>query len=344
MSDKPNILFTAPPGTIRDDLWSGPAQRCAAELGYHVRMLPHCPHRNDEARWAEAIHGVDALITTWGAPRLTDAVLASNSTLRIVGHAAGSVAGIVSDALYRREIHIVSSNDEMARSVAEWSLMMTQMAARRILTHAQFGVGNTLKWTTGHTAPRGLHTLTIGIWGLGAVARQLITLLAPFEPHAILVHSDHLDHELARCLGVHKVELDDLFARCDVVHLLEGLTPASCGRITARHLAAMPNGATLINAGRAALVEELALLEELRRQRIAAILDVHYVEPLPLESPFRSLPNVILTPHNAGYGRREFYMPHVLREFDRFFNGRPLQHEVLPAAIAHMTDESLVGP
>jgi phosphoglycerate dehydrogenase-like enzyme len=80
----------------------------------------------------------------------------------------------------------------------------------------------------------------------------------------------------------------------------------------------------------------------LRLQRITAILDVHYIEPLPVQSPFRGLSNVILTPHNAGYGRREFYVPHVLNEFHRFFTNRPLQHEVHPAAVARMTDESLV--
>jgi phosphoglycerate dehydrogenase-like enzyme len=125
-----------------------------------------------------------------------------------------------------------------------------------MVNYAQFGAGTPLQWTIGHTAPRGLHTMTIGIWGLGAVARRFIPMLASFEPRAILVLSDHLDDAMADNLGVHRVDFDDLFERSDVVHLLEGLTPQSRGRVGARHLAAMPFGATLINAGRAALVQE----------------------------------------------------------------------------------------
>ncbi|MEX0777819.1 MAG: hydroxyacid dehydrogenase [Phycisphaeraceae bacterium] len=307
-----------------------------------MRLLPHCPPRHDEAAWASLFQGVEGLITTWGAPRLTPAVLARNTTLRIVGHAAGSVTGIVSGELYQRGVRVVTANEEMAYSVAQWSLMMTQVAARRLTDYAQFGDAGALTWEGADTAVRGLHTSTLGAWGMGAVVRHLVPLLRVLEPAAILVHSDRMTPAHAAELGVTPVSFDELFARCDILHLAESLTRDTLGRVGAAELGSLPDGATLINAGRAALVQESALLDELRRGRIQAILDVHYDEPLPADSPFRGLRNVVMTPHNAGRGRSEFFVPVVLDEFHRHFTGQPLLHEITAGAAARMTDESLM--
>ena len=97
----------------------------------------------------------------------------------------------------------------------------------------------------------------------------------------------------------------------------------------------------LINAGRADLVQYDALVEELARGRFTAILDVHHTEPVPQDSPFRKMPNVILTPHVAGRGRYDMYVPCVLDEFERFFAGEPLLHEIAADRAGSMTRESL---
>jgi hypothetical protein len=72
-----------------------------------------------------------------------------------------------------------------------------------------------------------------------------------------------------------------------------------------------------------------------------AILDVHYAEPLPIVNPFCGLSNVLLTPHNAGYGRHELYVIYVLDQFDRFFRGRPLENEITVERAMAMTHESI---
>jgi phosphoglycerate dehydrogenase-like enzyme len=70
------------------------------------------------------------------------------------------------------------------------------------------------------------------------------------------------------------------------------------------------------------------MLRELEKGRFTAILDVYHQEPLPESSPLHRMPNVILTPHNAGRPSWGRFVPLILEEFERFFSGRALKYEV----------------
>jgi phosphoglycerate dehydrogenase-like enzyme len=334
------LLFTVPPGTMRDALWTEESVQLAASLGYDVTLNPH-GQKLDEATWAEMLQGVEALITTWGAPRLTAAVLAKASALQVVGHAAGSVGPFVSPEMYARGIRITSANPVMAHGVAEWSLMMTLLGQRRLLEYAKLGNGNPVVWEQGNLA-RDLRSATIAIWGYGDISSRLVRMLKPFAPKRILVHSSYLSDAQAAAEAVVKTGFDELFQQGDVIHLLAALTGKNIDRVGAAQLAAIKDNGVLINSGRADLVQEVPLMAELRRNRFTAIFDVHYHEPLPPDNPMCALPNVILTPHCAGAGDKSLYVPYVLREFERFFAGRPMEGEVTAERSAAMTQETLV--
>jgi phosphoglycerate dehydrogenase-like enzyme len=326
------------PSRVRDEIWGQAANDKAAELRFNVRMNTHYgPMPREE--WVEALVGVEALITCWGAPRLTEEVLAKNDTLKIVGHAAGSVAGIVSPLLYERGIPVVTANKIMAAAVAEWCLMTTQVGWHRFLDYAGIGKHKDLVWED-RLLTRGLHDATIAIWGYGDISSHLIRLLQPLEPREIIVYSGHLTSEEAAEADVTLVSFDEMFERGDIIHLLGALTERNKGKVGAAQLAKIKDNALLINAGRAHLVQEEALLAELRTGRFQAILDVHYAEPLPEDSPFRGLPNVTVTPHAAGRGRDGLYSVHVLEEFDRFFKGEPLISAVPAERAAMMTGKA----
>ncbi|MDX9979761.1 MAG: hydroxyacid dehydrogenase [Lentisphaeria bacterium] len=335
-----DLFFTCQPGIVHGELWSPYCQQRAADLGLNVRMNPKTGRLASE-EWADLLAEEEAVITTWGAPRFDAAVLAKNSRLRFVGHAAGSVANLVSDELYERGVRVVTANAIMARSVAEWCLTATMLAARGFLDYAKFG-GSEPPKPDSRDAIAGLADLTIGIWGFGDVVRVLLDMLAPLEAGRILVCDDYLSPEEAERRGVRKVDLATLARESDILHTLTGLTHETKGALDQAHLARLRDGATVVNAGRAPLVEREAFLAELQSGRLRAILDVHYQEPPPAGDAFVVLPNVIMTAHCAGRGSRGRYVACILEEYDRFRRGEPLRHEISRERARHMTNADLV--
>ncbi len=331
MKDRAKVVFLMPATRRRAELWTPEAQKLAEDLGLEVQLA-------GEDLSPEAVRQADALITSWGSPLLDGRYLDAAPSLKIVGHAAGSVQRVAGPELFERGVRIVSANAEMARCVARWSLMMTLIAARRMLSSCNFGNHRALRWKA-PDEPLGLHRATVGIWGYGAISRELIKLLRCAGVEQILIASNYIDEREVQANGLIQVGLEELFSRSDIVHLLTSLTPARVGRIDAQMLARLRDGATLINAGRAHLVDEEALMSELRSGRISACLDVYHQEPLPADHPVRTLSNAVLTPHNAGTGSRDQYVPIVLREIDRFFRGEPLRYEVTAQHAAAMTTE-----
>ena len=167
----------------------------------------------------------------------------------------------------------------------------------------------------------------------------MIELLKPLMPKEILVSSDYLSDDVADGLQIRKVSQKNLFSSSDVIHCLESLTVRTFEVIGAKELGLIQDGAVLINAGRAHLINEAALINELAKGRFTAILDVFHKEPLPHNSPILNMPNVILSPHCAGLGNRDLYVPCVLEEFQRHFKGQSLQHGVSLTRAKNMTQE-----
>jgi D-3-phosphoglycerate dehydrogenase len=149
---------------------------------------------------------------------------------------------------------------------------------------------------------RTLRGKTIGILGLGNIGRSIARLLQPFDVK-ILAYSPHADAGSLPA-GVEMTGLDDLMARVDLVCVCIAVTPQNRQIINQRTLGLMKPSAYLVNISRGDAVDEPALIHALRSRRIAgAALDTYVQEPLPFESPLRTLDNVILTPHAVGYTR-----------------------------------------
>ena len=110
------------------------------------------------------------------------------------------------------------------------------------------------------------------------------------------------DADLTGLPAMTRVDLDVLLKTSDIVVVLAALNPETRGMISAEKLGLMKASAILVNTARGQIVDENALCDVLKNGRIAgAALDCFEVEPLPLESPLRTLPNVILTPHMIGH-------------------------------------------
>lgn len=140
----------------------------------------------------------------------------------------------------------------------------------------------------------------------------------------ILLYDPFVDAEEAAGLGVIKLELNELLTRADVVSLHAPANKHTYKMLNAKGLALMKDDALLINTGRGSLIEEPALIEELSKGRFFAFLDFTDTEPPAADSPLRSLPNVIVTPHIAGVSRTAtIWWSWRSKKFDASLPGNP---------------------
>jgi D-2-hydroxyacid dehydrogenase (NADP+) len=180
-------------------------------------------------------------------------------------------------------------------------------------------------------APRPFDDLdgkTIGVVGMGPIAREIIRLATAFDMRPIAMRRAVLGDEPCETWTLDR--LAELAANVDVLAVALPLAPETHGIVSAAVLAAMRPGAIFVNVGRGDLVDEPALIEALRSGRLGgAGLDVFSTEPLPAESELWDLPNVILTPHNSantgssGVAAAEIFLANLAR----YVTGAPLHNE-----------------
>jgi phosphoglycerate dehydrogenase-like enzyme len=126
-------------------------------------------------------------------------------------------------------------------------------------------------------------------------------------------------------------ELHEMLPQCDYVAVTAPLTPETTGLIGKHEFALMKPEAVILNVGRGPVIDEAAMIEALQNKRIrGAALDVFDVEPLPPDSPFWSLENVLLSAHCADHvdGWVESAVVFFLEQFERWRNGEPLRNVV----------------
>jgi phosphoglycerate dehydrogenase-like enzyme len=138
--------------------------------------------------------------------------------------------------------------------------------------------------------------------------------------------------------GVHGVEeLPSLLSRADAVVVLTPLTAETRGMVDAAFLAALPDGALVLNAGRGAVIDTDALVAELQSGRLRAVLDVVDPEPLPAEHPLWDAPGLLaLTPHVSGdtQAAEDRALRFAGHQLARYARGEPLRNVVRTAGRA----------
>ncbi len=329
------VLFSSP--EYCDMLLKQNVYQLAESLGFNLQLQCKTPFPVEEVEPdAEAV----AVITTWGSPKCNQVLLEKMPALKLIGHAAGSVRQILDPILYQHGITVLSANPVMAHAVAEWSLMMLLLRSRNFFASSAFPGKNSMDWDCRFNFGD-LKTSTVGLWGFGDTTRHLLAMLAPLRPKRLLVASAHAPEEEIRVAGAEKVSFETMLAKSQHLHCLVGINAANYHKIGAAELAMMPDEATIYNCGRATLIQEEPLLRELASGRLHAVLDVFSQEPLPADSELFQYPNLIMTPHNAGFPGRELFVPFLLQQFERYFQGQQPEGMIPPERFDAMTDESL---
>ncbi|MFJ4248371.1 Lactate dehydrogenase [Pseudomonas helmanticensis] len=181
-----------------------------------------------------------------------------------------------------------------------WALIMA--ATRNLLAEA-----NALRagqWQQGLGGD--LHGKTLAILGLGSIGQRVAQFGQVFGMR-VIAWSENLTAERAQQVGVTYVSKQQLFEQADVLSVHLVLSERSRGLVDAQALASMKATALLVNTARGPIVDEPALIKALQKRQIAgAALDVFAEEPLPALHPFRTLDNVLATPH-VGYVSRQNY-------------------------------------
>lgn len=310
----------------------------------HYERMINAGAMEDLVKFAEVVHhngqqpaqkadlirllaDADACITSWEVARIDEAVIAAAPRLKALVHMGGSVKKIVSDALWDKGIKVFSARAALAKDVAETTLGLMIIGIKNIwpLAHHVRSGG----WRESRYWPsRELHRNKVGIVGASEVGRHVITLLKPFDA-LILLYDPYVSETEAEKLGVRKVSLEEMAREADIISLHAPFLPATDKIISAELLKMMKDDCILINTARGALIDEPALVAELQNSRLFAFLDVTDLEPPALDSPLRSLENVVVMPHLAGCIKDCSHLSILaVEELRRFFGGEPLIHEI----------------
>ncbi len=281
------------------------SRRMLSELG-HVIYNPNATAPMDEPLRTEVLHQATAVLTGWGNS-LTDEDLDIAPNLRAVAHAMGTPHPV--EAAKRRGLAVFNTPEAYVPAVAEHAVGLMLASLRRIAEvdralHSS-AAGGPVYWGTANvTDPDAPPTLelkgrTVGLLGFGRIAQRLTEMLQAFRTK-VLVYDPYVETEQVQAFGAQQMDLPALLDRVDVLApLLPGVNEAR-HLIDADKLARLQDGTLIVNVSRGWFIDQAALEKELVEKRLYAALDVFDPEPLPADSPLRSLENVILTSHMAG--------------------------------------------
>ncbi|MCG3147284.1 MAG: (S)-sulfolactate dehydrogenase [Verrucomicrobiae bacterium] len=258
----------------------------------------------------------EVIFSGWGAPVMDEKFLADAPAVKAVFYGAGTIRGFVTEAFWQRGIVVTSAYAANAVPVAEYTLATTLLSLKKFWQ--QRGLVRA-------AAVPGAYRSTVGIISLGMVGREVWRRLQHHDLQLIAFDP------FTKPAGIEMVSLAEVFRRADVVTLHTPNLPETRGMITGEHFAMMKPGATFINTARGAIIRENELIDVLRqRPDLTAVLDVTNPEPPAPDSPLRTLPNVILTPHIAGSMGAECRRmgQYMVEELRRYLAGKPLQWQI----------------
>ena len=276
----------------------------------------------DTATMIERLQGFDVICVMRERSTFDPALLQGLPNLKLL--VTGGMRNAAIDIPAAKALGIqVCGTDSYKHAAPEltWALIMA--STRNLLAEA-----NSLRaggWQVGLGGD--LHGKTLGILGLGSIGQKVAQFAQVFGMR-VIAWSENLTPERAAQAGVTWVSKQELFEQADIltVHLV--LSERSRGLVDAQALGWMQPGARLVNTARGPIVDEQALIHALESGRLAgAALDVFADEPLPLDHPFRRLPNVLATPH-VGYVSEQNYQQfygQMIEDIQAWANDAPIR-------------------
>jgi D-3-phosphoglycerate dehydrogenase len=257
--------------------------------GHDVRAFSDRPSGPDDL--VGRIGDAEVAINIRSTSKFTREVLDRCAKLQLISIWGTGTDNVDLSAAKARGILVTNTPGVAAVAVAEHTIALVMTLAKRLLqVDRDVRQG---QWPRAMVMQ--LRGRTLGLIGTGAIGREVANLGRAVGMR-VIAWTFHPHGE-----SVEWVSFEDVFRISDVVSVHVRQSAETLGMIRREHFALMKPGAIFVNTARGPVVSEADLLEALRAGRIAgAGLDVFDTEPLGPDSPFYSLPNVVLTPHSAG--------------------------------------------
>jgi D-3-phosphoglycerate dehydrogenase len=252
---------------------------------------------SDPKGYAAHLADCDALLVR-SAVKVNAEVLSKAPKLRVVGRAGVGVDNVDLDAATAAGVLVMNTPGGNAISVAEHAIGLMLSLARQI--PAASASTKSGKWEKKKFQGNELRGKTLGVLGLGAIGRHVVTRVQAFEMKCV-AYDPFVNPQTAADLGVELVSLDKLYAASDYITLHMALTPETHGMLNAAAFAKMKPGVRIINCARGELVNSADLAAALAQGTVAgAGLDVFESEPPSAEDPLLRAEGLLATPHIGG--------------------------------------------
>lgn len=282
-------------------------------------------------------NGAEIVVTGWDSPFLSFQTYSENPQLKYLCHVAGGVRSVVDASAIEAGLIVSNWGDRIASSVAEGTLMMMLAALRRVASH-QLEMHVRKGW--GRSAiPEGLFYQRVGLLGLGAIAREVVNFLKPFDCQ-IYAYDPYLPDEIFHAWQVIRLRsLRSLFETCRIISIHASQLEENYHIVSQELLSCLEDGGIIVNTARGSIIDTDALIAELKIGRIHAALDVFEEEPLPENSALRGLENCLLIPHQAGpTPDRWIDMGNLAVEnIENYIAGRDIKYVITPEKYKLMT-------
>lgn len=292
-----------------------------ARLRQRATVTVHCEPAPDHDALVARLRGAQAIIANRERSRLTATLFDALPELALIAQTGTGLAHVDVPAATERGIVISTTPGGSTAAVVEATFALVFA----VLRHVPFLDRGVRAGAWPYRLGRNLQGRTFGVVGLGRIGADVARIAHAFGAR-VLAWSPHLTPE--RAAAVHAAfcaELDDLLRASDIVSIHVRLSERSRGLLDRRRLALLRDGAVLINTARGAIVDEAALVDELRAGRLWAGLDVYEQEPLPPGHPLTQTEQAVLLPH-AGWVTAETYEQFIGGSVDNilaYLDGRP---------------------
>ncbi|MEW8967563.1 2-hydroxyacid dehydrogenase [Exiguobacterium alkaliphilum] len=225
-------------------------------------------------------------------------LIEQSPNLEVISNLAVGYNNIDIEAAKANGIIVTNTPDVLTETTADLAFGLMMMTARRLgEAERDLRAGEWKSWTPMGYVGMDLYQAKLGIIGMGRIGEAVARRARGFNMD-VLYHNRTRRHESESMYGFVYAELDDLLAESDFVVVLAPLTEETRGLIDAKALAKMKSTAVFINVARGEIVDEDALYDALYEKRIwAAGLDVFAKEPIDMNHPLLTLPNVTTLPH-----------------------------------------------